>query len=165
MSLGRGKECIQYLSSEETPASITELQEPELTAVSTVVGGSWHSCCHQLQGPLKQARSCLQRISFILLIDCTQEESTLLRKTHLSRISFSLLIDCTHVGSTPHRTWHISKPWPFYGKCPLGLTWFIRNTYKTTSTDCMTRSPQDSVDKIEGQDLEEKTTLLWHERS
>ena len=57
------------------------------------VGRNWHSHCHQLRGPLKQARSYLSRISFSLLIDCTHVESTLHKKTlSLPRISFSLLL-------------------------------------------------------------------------
>ena len=36
----------------------------------------------------------------------------------------------------------------------------IRNACHTTSTGCMTWSPQDFADRIEGQDLEEKTQLF-----
>ena len=135
--VGRGKECVQHLW-------VRRHQLPLLSCQHLI----WlcrQRCCHWEEagalaainrGPLKRARS------------------------YLPRISFSFLIYYTHVGSTLHRTRLFSKSPSFFGRALWLQHGSIRNTCNTTSTDCMTWSPQDLVDRTEGQDLEEKTKLF-----
>ena len=126
---GSGKECAQHFPSEETPASISELPAPEPTlpkAVSTVSGNK-----------------------LTLSLPSTTRTSEAGQKLPTKDQLYPPYW-LTHVGSTLHRIRHFSKPPSFYGRALWAQHGSIRNTSNTTSTDCMTWSSQDLVDRTEG---------------
>ena len=116
--VGGGMECVSHLSSEETPATIAELPEPTLpTVVSTVSGKKLTLSCHKLRGPLKQARSYLQRSALSSLLTCTHVDiKTAAEETIYQRSALATLLTVSSVGSTLQRTRLFTKPPSFFGR-------------------------------------------------
>ena len=110
-----GNEFVQYLFSEEIPASIAELPAPDLSLPTLVLAASGKRLTLSLTsisgtceaGLIINNKDQLYPPLYPRRFNTAQADS------NFPEISFSLLYDCTQVGSTLHWSRLFSKPRSF----------------------------------------------------